>query len=75
MSRRYLFIYHWHHSRWEDSFPEMVALHIHRQHRDQGRTTVLEQNWKTSQGNCAEAVGSGGETDGAGGGTTLSGRG
>lgn len=67
----YLSIYHWHHSRWEDSFSKMVALHIHRPHRDQGRATMLEQIWETRQGDCAEAVGSGGETDG----TTLSGRG
>lgn len=53
----------------------MVILHIHRPHRDQGRATVLEQNWKSRQVNCAEAAGSGGETDRAGDGTTLSGRG
>lgn len=31
MSMWYLFIYPWHHSSWEDSFLEMVALHSHPQ--------------------------------------------
>lgn len=40
----------WHYSRWEDSFLEMMALHIQSPHRDQVRTTILKGTDRPGRG-------------------------